>query len=198
MKLTKDHFIEGRIIKKGTNISIINEAKQVGTSYHFTKLKTLKAILTSNSLLAPRNTEMEISGIMYPYISLTRDYNLSNGDSEFMPWGDIRISIDGDSVSDKYRVVPFVDMRFLTSNDRKQGRSESENAILTKELTNLSKYTLQIDMLEDAFFMLDVDYPELKNTLTRDTKNPRKFIQESTGLVFQVVKNFLPYKYQKA
>lgn len=194
MKLTKSTLIEGEVFKEGTEIRII-EGKQVGTSYHFTNFKSLIPILKSDSLIAPRNTEMEIDGRMYPYISLTRDYNLSNGPNDSMPWGDFRLSIDGDSLSNSYKIVPYLDNKFLTYDDRKNNRSESENAILTDRVSNLSKYVYQVDILEDAFFMLDANF---RSELIKDTDNPRKFTHKPTGIVFQAVREFKPYKYQIA
>ncbi|MDA3856624.1 MAG: hypothetical protein PF569_10300 [Candidatus Woesearchaeota archaeon] len=189
MKLTKDYIIEGKIIKAGSEINI-TEGKQVGISYHFTWFYRCLDILTSNSLIS--DNIAEINGKDQHYISLTRDYSLRTPmkTGEWEMWGDCRIVLDGDKLSNKYRVVPFYDKDWLGDKSKSYGISESENAILTKRIDPLSPYVLQVDILEKVFHKSITAMFSFK----LDKVNDNKYIHTPTGIIINLVDKFKPYR----
>jgi len=76
----------------------LNEAKQVGTLYHFTPLSNLKDILLIQYLYP--NDEEQVSTSRRPNMS-TRDFQ----DMKNSPI--VRMTLDGDKISTKYKVRPF-------------------------------------------------------------------------------------------
>jgi hypothetical protein len=81
----------------------INEAKQVGTLYHWTKLKNLKNIIETNTL----NTSHAGHGI-FNYVSTTRSKDkFQFGIAES---SDVAIVLDGDKISNRYKIIPYHDI----------------------------------------------------------------------------------------
>jgi hypothetical protein len=76
----------------------LNEAKQVGTLYHFTPLSNLKEILFTQFLYS--NDEEQVSTSRRPNMS-TRDFQDMKKNSI------ARLTLDGDKISTKYKVRPF-------------------------------------------------------------------------------------------
>jgi hypothetical protein len=125
-------------------IEFINERKQVGILYHFTMIHALGKILETNSLKSH-----------YPYISFTRN-------KSFETSSQVRIVIDGDKLSDKYRIEPFAYGQ--SKNVDKFGipvlKKEAEERIIVSldkpdwshsdfisELKDIKKYIIRIDVL---------------------------------------------------
>jgi hypothetical protein len=96
------------------------EAKQVGTIYHFTTPKNVLDILSSNELAA------------MPDISFTRNKNYLNEPGSYgKGFSLIRLSIDGDKLSQNYKISPFHNYeKFNKKSD------EYEEKIFRKDLKN--------------------------------------------------------------
>lgn len=88
---------------------ILLERKQVGTLYHFTKFENLLGIIDSNGLL---NGE-------HNYISFTRNYDLVNL-SRYFEGHSVRLTFDGDKLSDKFKVEPYLDKGWVDRDDNEQ------------------------------------------------------------------------------
>ena len=86
------------------NNPALNEGKQVGTLYHYTSAAGLKSILQSNRI----NTSEEyyLGNDLY-YISFTRNKNFYNKGSKFGVKTEYRIALDGDKLSNRYKITPF-------------------------------------------------------------------------------------------
>lgn len=98
---------------------ITTESKQVGLLYHFTKVATLKKILTSGLMFAENNefdgyydpdnedAEIPVDPKKKYAISVTRSPNFGGSD----PWGykkqGCRLVLDGDRISQKYKIAPI-------------------------------------------------------------------------------------------
>lgn len=76
----------------------LNEAKQVGDLYHFTPISNLKDILLTQFLYP--NDEDQVSTSRRPNMS-TRDFQDMKRNSI------VRLTLDGDKISTKYKVRPF-------------------------------------------------------------------------------------------
>lgn len=135
--------------KNNTTISFrdfisISEGKQVGTLYHFTRLGNLSNMLDDGFDMTSNNE----------YISFTRDYNLIDYETRKNQlaknakmsnnWGEdyfVRLSIDGDKLSNRYKIEPFMDIK----NGVSHKSSESEERIKGK--SSLDDYIIQIDIV---------------------------------------------------
>jgi hypothetical protein len=82
----------------------LNEGKQVGPLYHYTSADGLKGILQSNKI---NTSEENYLGNELYYISFTRNKNFYKKGSNFGVKTDYRITLDGDKLSDKYKITPF-------------------------------------------------------------------------------------------
>jgi len=91
------------LIRKGKNENI-SESKQVGTLYHYTSANGLKGILQSNSIKA--SEEYYLGNDLY-FVSFTRNKNFHKKGSAFDVSMDYRIALDGNKLSNKYKITPF-------------------------------------------------------------------------------------------
>lgn len=124
---------------------ILNEAKQIGNLYHFTFFQegnTLFKILKSG-VLKPSSARMEKNG----YISFTR--NKSLGNLQF--YKPVRITIDGDKLSNKYKIQPYSQLKPETDYDKEYGSdigySKANNNSEFEEIINSNKYGGSIEII---------------------------------------------------
>jgi hypothetical protein len=141
-------------------LDILNEAKQVGILYHFTDINGLLGILKTNELWA---SETDAN-----HVSLTRDkqgWYVGTLDNAF------RISLDGNKISNKYKIRPY--SWGGDGDDRGTGNTESEEAVLTDKITNIRDYIIDITAnkhLYNGLWRYNIDdlnqikqlYPNLK------------------------------------
>lgn len=85
-------------------VDLLVEDKQVGLLYHYTSLDGLKGILSSNSIKA---SEEEYMGHHLYYVSFTRNKNFHKKTSNWGVKTDYRITIDGNKLSNRYKIQPF-------------------------------------------------------------------------------------------
>ena len=81
---------------------LLNEGKQVGPLYHFTRTGELINILKSNILKV--SDQWATNDDLRPFNSFTRNKN--GWDVGGFPT-DVRITIDGNKLSNKYKIKPF-------------------------------------------------------------------------------------------
>lgn len=136
----------------GMQLSNINESKQVGDIYHYTRLILLHSILKER-VLKPSQTRSEKLG----YISFSRDkaLGMTLGSSK----SQVRITVDGDKLSTKYKISPYSQLEPETKYDeenwvapfsRSTQDSESELVIPSKKYggkIDIIPYIKQIDIL---------------------------------------------------
>ena len=85
-------------------VDLLKEAKQVGLLYHYTSEEGLKGILNSNSI---KTSEEDYMGHHLYYVSFTRNKNFHKKTSNWNVKTDYRITIDGDKLSNRYKIQPF-------------------------------------------------------------------------------------------
>jgi len=180
---------------------IIDEGKNIGVLYHFTSPINIWNILSQNEL---KGSKVEIEYADKPgsqdsdeIISFRKDLNsLKNKDIKYLYYvsttrnrllykknttinGDtIRIALDGNKLSNKYKIVPFYYFsQEMSSTDvaPKDIQDESEERILlyTKSsIPNLNEYIIDINIILDKAkgyshisYIKDLieEYPELKS-----------------------------------
>ena len=126
-------------------LNLILERKQVGKLYHFTSIKNLKRIKECDCLIGKKYGNVKFSDQGSYFISTTRDKNLH----KTFPVGvavEVRITLDGDKLSDKYKIFPFNFFKdeglAAFMSDEKEERI---NLGKKPSLQNLSNYILAID-----------------------------------------------------
>lgn len=135
-------------------MSIVNkillEAKQRGTLYHYTGCANILNILMDDTLKAQpiQTRKKRIYGV-----STTRDKHFQDT-GRSVNGVSIRIELDGDKVTNNYKIVPFNDFstfHVMGGNlppAREKDKTESEELILG-DLKNLRKYLIGISIFPD-------------------------------------------------
>ena len=164
----------------------ISEGKQVGIIYHHTYTVTALIELDySSTMITELISSIINDGLIstrYNYISFSRNFSLlSDEGTDGAPWGVVRIVVDGDSLSNKHKIEPYMDYDFVGI---KRTSGENEERVVWPHGTYLPivKYILEIDILllkgtdnkDDAIeasFALRSKYPainfKLVNSYTR-------------------------------
>lgn len=128
---------------------MIDEAKQVGTIYHFTsysgllsiikdeyKLKDFTGANVDNVKLTDLNREL--------YVSFTRSRNLVSD----TVYKQARITVDGTKLSNQYKITPFADKK--AGYGRTTSDEAEERIVVKKEhgYVDISKCVLAIDVMK--------------------------------------------------
>jgi hypothetical protein len=133
-------------------IDIINESKQVGTLYHFTRIRNLLPILKSG-VLKPSGAREEKNS----FISFSRDKAL--GATLGSDRTKVRIQVNGDKLSTKYKIFPYAQTKPETDYDeenwvepfsRNTQSSESEQVVPSRKYggsINILPYIEKIDII---------------------------------------------------
>jgi len=137
-------------------VDILNEAKQVGTLYHFTSYKNMIKIIEDNLVLKSPTPD--------GYISFTRNKTMvSDTISQ-----SVRMVINGDKLSEKYNIGPHADTQagYGRKAAAKPGArftgDESEERISTQKHPNgidISTALIEVD-LKKITRSFDIDNPE--------------------------------------
>jgi len=150
---------------------ILKEAKQVGIIYHYTTFESGLKVLKSNQLKSDHTAESTNAKPVFG-ISFTRDkrFNIANRavdftNSSFGRTPQLRFTIDGNRLSNKFKVQPYSQGgRF----DKGKKDFESEERVTSDKLFTipLSNYLISIDLLfeykkpEDGDWDAEFDYEE--------------------------------------
>lgn len=141
----------------------IEEAKQVGTIYHFTTLPSLYHMIHQVEPFKMESSNGEtISATRHPALHINKHFSDCR----------VRISLDGDKLSENHKIRPVAGFSYNQSGvtdvnsphpriSRHSG--EAEEAILTYPL-NIRKYIKHIHILPSKHDSL---YPEVHEKLTK-------------------------------
>lgn len=177
----------------------LNEAKQVGVIYHFTKPEYFDLMI--DAAAQKKNVSSEIFAL-YGHtrgVSLTRNFSLSSshfGDISIRNGYTVRIAIDGDSLSNKYKIRPVVGFDWNSNSHKdvldvrnKVGRmsrvdGESEELVLPRaELVKLLPHIKAIDFHASPTREVPLGWYSEKVDLVRDM-----------GIESDLMKVWRPYK----
>ena len=134
-------------------IDLLNEAKQVGILYHFTDMFSLINILKTDTLKASNKHEKDKS----PTVSLTRDKLGDIGGVGGTGTKTVRISIDGDKLSNKYKIIPY--NYYSNYPDFKDSSDEMEE-IVQGDIKNIKNYIIEIRVDPQTIELYSSDFIE--------------------------------------
>lgn len=157
------------ILQEVKNSDSINEGKSVGVIYHYTDKKGLDGILKSNSI---KSSEEYYMHHRLHFISFTRNKNFHKKGASFDVKIEYRIAIDGNKLSNKYKIKPFAyvpgwdytdnwDYDWLLDEPESVVRDflnatgeydEQEERIIFKKpskIDNIKSYIIKIDKVSD-------------------------------------------------
>ena len=109
------------------------EAKQVGELYHFTTIERFDQIILTK-VLKPSYNHVYGSGI-----SFTRNKNFQK-DVYYFQDKVIRLTLDGDKLSNQYKIKPYQDSNF---------QDEQEEFLITEKDVPIFKYIKDISVIKD-------------------------------------------------
>jgi hypothetical protein len=115
------------------------EAKQVGLLYHFTTYEKALYIIKDGYALRTASNRLYGGNPNPDFISFTRNKNLKSPTIS----GEVRFTIDGDGLSNKYKIQPFAD----TGTDTDESEERVDAVPIRGEL-NFSKYLKSIDIMD--------------------------------------------------
>jgi hypothetical protein len=168
------------------------EAKQVGILYHFTTAENLLAILSSNKLAA----------MNYSDISFTRNKNYLNEPGSYgKKLSLVRLSIDGDKLSQNYKISPFHNSeKFNKKSDEYEERISRKN-LKNGKIDNIKDYITEITIDKNGIMAsIEYDYTIklLQNNKYDKNTSPEKVKQlaslEYKKFYVQVKKYNIPIK----
>lgn len=134
-----------------TLIQLLTERKQVGTIYHYTNLKNCISILKFNQMLSNQVLFKHQDGNRYDVISFTRNKNFHKA-----PYGrtigadvECRLTIDGDRLSDKYKLRPYSESGFSRQRSQEYESEVRIQSLSSFAINNIIKYIKSIEILEE-------------------------------------------------
>jgi len=154
-------------------LNILREGKQVGPLYHFTNYDSAIGIVMKDFKLKVALTPKEVNIDQLPdyakYISFTRNKTL---DSPTIS-REVRFTIDGNALSNRYRVEPYADVKagFGRTRPGKDEAEERVNVAKREGFVDIAPFLVSVDVMEpkelkvdsldaDAFFELVEDLKE--------------------------------------
>jgi hypothetical protein len=128
--------------------SFIDEAKQVGTIYHYTTYKNAVSIIDQDKLIADHTNDATNSNPKYA-ISFTRNKNFASTQRTLLPGTPrVRFIVDGDKLSNKYKIEPYAQKGFEKSD--KNSFEAEERIVYGKPFSvKLSDYLIGIDIVKE-------------------------------------------------
>ena len=94
------------LIKQLLRENLLNEAKQVGPLYHFTSIIKAQEIINSGIIIG-HPEKFRKSDKRFFCVSTTRDKNFWDVPRDIGARVEVRFSLDGNTISNKYPVKPF-------------------------------------------------------------------------------------------
>lgn len=128
--------------------SFIDEAKQIGTIYHYTTYKNAISIIEQDKLISDHAVDSTNDNPKYN-ISFTRNKNFASVKRNLIS-GTIRVrfTIDGDKLSNKYKIEPFAQKGF--EKGEKDSFEAEERIVYTEPFSiKISNYLISVDIVKE-------------------------------------------------
>ena len=135
-------------------IDLLKEAKQVGTVYHYTTFKGGLGILKSNQLKSAETADSTKTNPIYA-VSFTRNkrfhnnHNIGFDVSSFGQTPQIRFTVDGDKLSNKYKIQPYAQIGGAGRFEKQHVEFEAEERVVSNKPFTIPilPYIKSIDIL---------------------------------------------------
>jgi hypothetical protein len=139
---------------------ILNESKQVGLLYYFTNENDYEKILKTNKLYptiegSPKNYQLSSkykipNNSTYAFVSMSRDKYFYKSKLHKLEKRivNIRLTIDGEKLSNKYKIIPYNWVYRETHDHHDEVSDEKEERILTitrDGISNINEYIIKVD-----------------------------------------------------
>ena len=166
-----------RLIKKS--------GKQVGILYHYTNFYHLLSILNGNILK---------SGIVgRDNISFTRDKNFLSSE-RLIEGTQCCLVIDGDKLSNDYKIKPYSDQQFLKGNE--EGYSLESEEIVKEDISPIIPYIIEIRIFKDQVRLIRLDRMFEYIYQYKNIRELSKLSElEKKDLVLNNIKNYIQDKF---
>lgn len=153
-------------------IDILTEARQVGTLYYFGPYRRLSRLVDNNFIL---------SSTIQPYVSFTRNKAMVSDTIT----SETRLTIDGDKLSQKYKIIPFA------QTSAGYGRGSTDEA---EERIDLKKYPKGID-ISKAIVGIEIKNPLSVNSEFDDEESfEPPSVEAYNELLKKLKQNNISYK----
>lgn len=137
-----------KFVKFRDVLEMLNEYKQVGILYHYTSLEYLFSILNDNEIKSFNRVKNKF------VISFTRDKNWHHR----YETGPVRITINGNKLSNNYKIQPYHDLSYFNSKSATTENDEMEEMVYTKEIINITDYIIEIIIIKNNIDPEDKEY----------------------------------------
>jgi hypothetical protein len=154
----------------------IVEAKEVGILYHFTNIFGLIKIISSNKMEGNWH-----SG----YVSFTRNRNFSRTYRKIgVDTINVRIIIDGNKLSEKYKIEPYSYYGNQGKSDYRYGSYDESEEHVKGDITNISEYIIEAEILSkhDLTFL---DGEEFRGYLPAEY-NGKDYSSHNYGRIYEI------------
>jgi len=148
----------------------INEAKQIGDIYHFTDLETLYNMMNVHQKIELDKSYSSLAS--NSYYSFTRNPNLLTlGDSKHQ----VRIELNGDKMSNKYKFEPYVDVD--SGEDDFNYSKNSPNFVAEERISSkygnidLTPYIENITIIDEEHFLKYLEHKWSNTKYYNEMKN---------------------------
>lgn len=183
-------------ILKEYKVEKLFEEKQVGIIYHYTSYLRMGNICKTDMLI--QGNIIGYSGVKA--ISLTRDkmfHRRHRGDMTIST--DVRITLDGNKLSRKYKIVPYHDLYFYDNKSAQHKYDEMEERINIDKINDIHKYILKIEFLKRPFYIQDneaipiiIDFCYNYNIPLIDIPNKKIISEDMEGTSLGDIAQFTP------
>lgn len=172
----------------------LNEAKQVGTIYHFTDYESAEKIINDDLKLkvSPKPFGMDKTPDYAKYVSFTRNKDMKSPTI----YREVRFKINGDALSNKYKTEPYADVK---SGFGRAKSDESEERVDVEKrggYVDISNYLISIELLDPSDvnenqqeWEDDVDYEQAPKT---------SHLSHFKSLIDSLKEKHLPFKIVKS
>lgn len=177
-------------------ISAYLESKQVGIIYHFTKINAIKTLLNDKEM-SKYGCDILTFASYNKHLSTTRDFNMADNPlGTFNPSTyNIRIAIDGDKLSNKFKVKPIngvIDNRseiFGTDINMFRVKHKSEKEEVICPLVNVKYFPLKD-------YIVEIQIYNHYNTETEDVYDyiQKMLKQHNLNIPVNIVRKWKPFK----
>ena len=161
-------------------IDILNEGKQAGILYHWTKLKNLSNIINTNSILPGHSGHGE-----YDYVSLTRSKDKNQfGIAEN---SDCVIVLDGNKLSNNYKIRPYHDMETAEYGELTYYNDDGNAIGIVDDDGNVIRYGAFDEMEERVFGVIrNLNKYLIKVILYKSNPNVESLLKEK-NIPYEIV-----------